>query len=319
MKNIPVTFNSDKKGYFDRECPNENCLFNFKVYMPDWKEKFSDEEVYCPKCGYVSDSDKWWTKKQIEQLEKLALSWAENYCSKELGKSFKKLERETRNNKYFKIKYTQSKPIRFTNNPLGQSEEWEQEIVCEFCEAKYSVIGTPFFCPCCGENIVENTFDGSLDTVLKMLNSTDEMKNLLTKSYGIDKATSIIESMIEGIIGDVVGAYQKYTETIYKTISNKKVRVNDFQIIEKGSNLFLESTGKGYDYWLDEDEINFLNKMFQQRHIIEHNNGTVDEKYIKKSNDNLYDVGQRIVVKDYEIIELVNIMQKLKKGLQFLK
>ena len=54
METIPLTFKSDEKGYFDRQCPNENCLFEFKVYMQDWKEKFSDEEVYCPLCGCVA-------------------------------------------------------------------------------------------------------------------------------------------------------------------------------------------------------------------------------------------------------------------------
>ena len=38
---IPVTFLSDDKGYFDRECPNQNCLYVFKINMQDWKEKVS--------------------------------------------------------------------------------------------------------------------------------------------------------------------------------------------------------------------------------------------------------------------------------------
>ena len=50
---IPITFQSDKKGYFDRECPNENCLYSFKINMNDWKEKVSDEEVHCPMCGHI--------------------------------------------------------------------------------------------------------------------------------------------------------------------------------------------------------------------------------------------------------------------------
>lgn len=37
---IPITIHSDEKGYFDRECPNENCLYTFKINMQDWKEKF---------------------------------------------------------------------------------------------------------------------------------------------------------------------------------------------------------------------------------------------------------------------------------------
>lgn len=35
MMEIPITFQSDEKGYFDRECPNENCLYSFKINMND--------------------------------------------------------------------------------------------------------------------------------------------------------------------------------------------------------------------------------------------------------------------------------------------
>lgn len=50
---IPVTLQSDRKGYFDRECPNENCLYTFKINMQDWEEKVSDEKVHCPMCGIL--------------------------------------------------------------------------------------------------------------------------------------------------------------------------------------------------------------------------------------------------------------------------
>ena len=58
---IPMTFESDEKGYFDRQCPNENCRQIFKVYVEDWKEKISDEEVHCPMCGHIDSADKWHT------------------------------------------------------------------------------------------------------------------------------------------------------------------------------------------------------------------------------------------------------------------
>lgn len=46
MISIPVTLQSDENGYFDRECPNENCLYQFKIKLKDWEDKVSDEEVH---------------------------------------------------------------------------------------------------------------------------------------------------------------------------------------------------------------------------------------------------------------------------------
>ena len=44
MINIPITLQSDENGYFDRECPNENCLYQFKIKLKDWEEKLEDME-----------------------------------------------------------------------------------------------------------------------------------------------------------------------------------------------------------------------------------------------------------------------------------
>jgi len=46
MKQISVPIEADKDGYLDRECPNEECLFQFKVDEQDWKDIFKDEVIY---------------------------------------------------------------------------------------------------------------------------------------------------------------------------------------------------------------------------------------------------------------------------------
>ena len=41
---IPVTLQSDRKGYFDRESPNENCLYTIKINIMD-KDKISENKM----------------------------------------------------------------------------------------------------------------------------------------------------------------------------------------------------------------------------------------------------------------------------------
>ena len=50
---------------------------------------------------------------------------------------------------------------------------------------------------------------------------------------------------------------------------------------------------------------------FQKRHILVHNEGIVDDKYIKRSGDSTYQVGQRIVVAASDIRRLVDLIGKL--------
>lgn len=312
---IPVTIQSDEKGFFDRECPNEECLFQFKIKLADWKEKVSDEVVYCPMCGYAADSDKWWTQEQLESMREIATSYALNMIQSELDKSFKKLERSTRNNKYFKIKYKPGRRISFINNPIGQMPEWETEIVCPDCSTAYSVIGTAYFCPCCGRNNIKTALIDSMSSIEKMIDSLDELEEHLSVKVGKDTAKDMASKMLEDCLGNIISVFQKYAELLYSQISENNVRVNDFQIVEKGSDLFLQACGKGYEEWLSQYELDRMILFFQRRHILEHNAGIVDERYIEKSGDTSYRVGQRLVLKKNEVRELLAIVRKLCVGL----
>lgn len=312
---IPITIHSDEKGYFDRECPNENCLYTFKINMQDWKEKVSDDEVHCPMCGHIDTADKWWTQEQLESMQKIAASYAMSMITKELDKAFGKLAHSTRNNKFLKITYKPSKKITFQNNPIGQSEEWETDITCEKCGTRYSVIGSAYFCPCCGHNSAVSAFNESTDSIEKMLKSLPEMKQLLTESYGRDKAETMCRGLLESSLGDIVSSFQKFASCHYDKLTGEISRVNDFQIIEKGSQLFKDAAGKGYEEWLSDQELHDMNMLFQRRHLIEHNNGMVDQKYVDKSGDHSYVIGQRLVVKESDAYALLAIIKSLLQGL----
>jgi hypothetical protein len=58
-----------------------------------------------------------------------------------------------------------------------------------------------------------------------------------------------------------------------------------------------------------------MNMMFQRRHLLEHNNGMVDQTYLDKSLDTSYSIGQRIVVKRPDANALLDVIRKLGNGL----
>ena len=314
--NIPIEMHSDEKGYFDRECPNENCLYTFKINMQDWKEKVSDEEVHCPMCGHIDTSEKWWTQQQLESMQQIAIDYAMGMIHQKLDDAFGQLARSTRRNKFVKITYKPGKRVTFKNNPIGQCEEWETDITCEKCGTRYSVIGSAYFCPCCGYNSAVSVFEESMDSIEKMLSSLPEMKTMFTSRFGRDKAETMCRSMLEGSLGDIVSAFQKFAECIFRAKSTTAVRVNDFQIVDKGSKLFLDATGKGYDEWLTKGELERMNLLFQRRHILEHNGGIVDDRYLKQSGDTSYVLGQHVIVRSEDAIELLGIIKKLSAGLK---
>ena len=315
MVNIPITIKSDDNGYFDRECPNEDCLYQFKIKLEDWKNNVSDDEVHCPMCGYVASADKWWTQSQLESIREIASSYAMNLLQSKLDNTFKDMEYRNRNNKFFKVTYKPGQRVSFINNPIGQSEEWQTEITCSKCNTRYSVIGTAYFCPCCGQNNIKNALMDSLESIEKMVDSLDDIEKLLNSSVGRDSAVDMSRMILGNTLEDIISSFQKYAETLFSEISSKKVRVNDFQIVDKGSQLFKDACGKGYSSWLEDAELEKMNLMFQKRHIVDHNAAIVDSDYLKKSGDTSYEAGQRLILHKNDIYELIKIVKKLLQGL----
>lgn len=280
---IPLTVGSDEKGYFDRKCPNENCLCTFKVRLDDYNGKV----VYCPICGHADIHGKWWTPQQLEDIEK--------------------------NVAFFKANNGAS-----LNHLIRQSPEWELEFTCEKCGSKYSTIGFGYFCPFCGYSSAKSVFDESIDIISKNLSALSEKLQWYTDKYGKYKAETICKKEAEGTFRDIVAAFQYFAAQCYSKLSTKKARPNDFQIVEKGDKLFKKQTGKGYLTWISDIEFEKMNLYFQRRHLIEHKGGIVDPQYIEMSNDNSYKIGQRVVVKEADAFELLSIIKKLGDGLHTL-
>lgn len=317
---IPITILPDEKGYFDRECPNPDCQYTFKIKLDDWKEKVSDEEVHCPMCGHVASSGEWWTQEQLTAQKKIAQEWAVNYAKQMLNKAFKKIAASTIHSKYVKITYKPYRTISFRNNPIGQRGEWENEITCEQCGTQYSVIGSAYFCPCCGFNSASRAFLDTVERIGKMLDSIPGIKVHLEENRNGDDADDICRALLENSIGEIVSGFQKFAACRYEMLSGKSgVRVNDFQIVDKGSNMFMSLCGKGYETWLSPEELQDMKLLFQRRHILEHNSGIVDQRYIDQSGDASYNVGQRIVVHERDARRLLAIVQKLGEGLKLLE
>jgi hypothetical protein len=317
MVEIPITLLADEKGYFDRECPR--CESVFKIYMIDWKEKVNDEEVHCPKCGCTESADKMWTQEQVAGMKEIIASWALNHITNELGKSFRSLENSTKGNRHFQIKYKPGKKITFSNNPIGQRDEWELEISCPECSTKYSTIGPAYFCPCCRHNPIIETFEKSILRIERMISSLPEMNEAFTKITSKTEANDMTDAMLEKTVGEIVSVFQHYASYLHENFTGKKSRTNDFQIIKKGSDLFNNGTGYGYCAFIDEEELIYLNTMFQKRHLLEHNGGYVDTKYLEKTGDKYYKDGQRLVLHESEVLRFCSIVQKLGEGLKTIK
>lgn len=312
---VSVAIDADEKGYIDKQCPAENCEFLFKVNKEDWAEKFEDHAVWCPMCGHSAPATEWFTKQQVEHAVNETKSFISAKIGNALRSSAQAFNRRQPRNEFVSIsmKVTGS-PKRTLIVPAKAAEVMQLDIICDQCQSRFAVIGSAYFCPCCGANSVTRTFSDSLRKIAVKKDNIEAVRAAVMSSAGKDDAELLCRSMLETCISDGVVAFQKYCEGMYAGFG--KAKFNVFQRLPDGSALWKEAVGKGYSDWITASELQALTIIYQKRHLLAHSEGIVDDQYLSKSGDTTYKLGQRIIVTDDDIDLLVNSLTKLKEGIQ---
>lgn len=314
-QSVSIEIETDENGYIDKQCPSEDCEFLFKVNEEDWSNIFRDEAVWCPFCRYENPADQWFTIEQVEHVQSEALVVVRGKIHNALKSSAHKFNRRQPKNSFISMSMKVKGGRKRTYTiPAKATEAMQLEIQCEECHSRFAVIGSAYFCPACGHNSVLRTFSDSLRKIKAKRDCVPIIKEALSAASGADDAELTCRSVIETCISDGVVAFQKYCDGLYLNYGQSPF--NAFQRLDQGSQLWKEAIGKEYTDWITSEDFSRLQVLYQRRHLLSHNEGIVDEKYLEKSGDTKYVVGQRIIVSAIDIDDLLGILEKMRNGLE---
>jgi len=305
-----ITIVSDDDGFFDRRCPAEHCRYEFKVLMEHWENDVGDDAV-CPRCGHVVEStfENWCTQQQVDAVNQIVVEQGEHLVTKMLMDQF----RGMRSSKYVKITVPRPRP-RPPIPAVRSSEVLRRQVSCAACGVKYAVVGSAFFCPSCGHNSAEETFEEAL---AKMKAGLDLIAAIRDTTLDMDAAETLVRRQLESTVSDGVVALQRLPQALYDGFTGvAPAPHNVFQRLGQASTLWEQATGESYEDMLDPDEWADLKLLFQQRHLLQHADGFVDQKYIDRSGDQRYQPGQRLVVSEQDARRMLHLATKLGAGLR---
>lgn len=314
---IAVPINADIEGYLEKECPVDECKYQFKVYGEDWENIFRDEAVSCPMCGHQSPADQYWTTEQIERAKQQAFEHIRSRIDQALVSGAQDFNRRQPRDGFIKLSLSVrgARPHHVVI-PILAGAELELKRQCEKCNARYAVIGSGFFCPSCGYNSAEHTFEDSLRKVEAKIKNLEVIRKAVAE-FNKDEAEVTCRSLVESGLSDCVVAFQRVCEVLYnRQPGAKSFSPNVFQRIDEGSKLWRVEFGAGYEDWLSAQQLNRLKLLFQRRHLLAHSEGIVDQKYIERSGDPNYKMGQRIVVQPDDVLELAGLIKILVKKIK---
>ena len=311
--NIPVPISIDDDGYLDRRCPWTECQFTFKVVLEDWKAKVPDECAYCPFCRHQAHSTVFNRPEQDAYIEQVATAEIQHRFEQGLRASAESLNRQPQHG-FITLRLEVNSPPHFIPMPPAAQEAMTLRITCEACGCRFAVIGAAYFCPACGQNSARHTFAQSLVSARASMATIPTIAALSDQDTG----AQVAKTLIEGTLGMLVTALQRFAEAEYPRLPNpvQKLRRNAFQNLAEGSDLWEKAGGTAYAAILNTQEMILLYRLFQQRHLLAHQEGIVDQEYVNRSGDTTYTLGQRLVVREHSVFQLADLLEKLVNGLR---
>jgi len=298
-ENIQISINIplDDEGMIGRECLKCKRYFKLKpgTGLPT-------DYCHCPYCEYEGKSDTFWTPAQIEYAESIAMNEALNRIInpslKKLEKTFKDLERSSRNSLIqFKVKISGgdfSVPVKFY-----KEKELETTVTCNNCGLVFSIFGVFARCPDCKNINAFLIYEKSLESIEKQL-------EIVKKP---DIPNEIRENSLIFILSSCVSTF----DALGKELRQKKPNLYP----KKPKNLFqnLYVLNQGIDGYIEKKhpDFEFLLKLFQVRHIYEHNLGVIDGDFVKKLPYFKTNLGKKYKLHENEIATFISYMKELGK------
>lgn len=302
---IDIPIEADSEGYYDKECPAENCLFGFKVQGEDLQKLVSEEEMFCPACRHAAPFTSWYTRDQIERSKEYALKTLRGSIDEAMRRDARDWNHRQPRNSLLRMTLEVRGGSQAVLVPLAAAEPMRLRTACG---CRYSYVGAAFFCPACGANSAEHTFRQTLGTVRAAAASGDALRKLLDA----DQAEVVARSLLEKGVQDTVMCFQRLAEQLYARFPGAATpRRNAFQNLIEASNLWASAAGQAFDQMLAPDEMRKLRVYFQQRHLLAHCQGIVDADYVARSGDTVYAAGQRITIQPAAVLEFADLVERL--------
>jgi len=263
---ISVDIPRDHEGMLGRECLE--CKRYFKIKPGTG---LPTSYCHCPYCEYEGDSSTFWTEAQIKYAESVAIKKAFNQLVKpsldKLTDSFKDLERSSRNS-FIKFKVTVTDDDFKFPTKYYREKELETKVICDNCGLEFSIYGVFSRCPDCKELNAFLIFDKSLEITQKQLSlfSNPEIPEDVRQqsfSFILTSCISTFDGLGKELRQRNPGIYPKEPKNLFQNISLLDEKLNNYL------------TQNHSDFGL-------LTKLFQVRHIYEHNMGVIDKDFVNK-------------------------------------
>jgi len=285
IKYFKISIPTDQ-GYFGQLCPSTTCGKYFKISVDQ-----VGELLYCPYCGTEIKDKELYTPEQKKYIKDEATKVVTDYAIDEFQKMLANAFRGNKNIKYTK---TPRRSQSFRTKSIKE-QKVDSEINCPDCNTNFQVYGIFGFCPLCRtENIM--IYDANLNIIRKEIQSARDQHRALRHAYN-----------------DLVSTFEFTCSNISRKYGLPDINfqnIADTRQHFKNSHLQIDII-KG----LTDREYLMLRKVFQKRHLNEHNKGIINDKYKKHIPQDRSKLGSKVSLSLSEFEDAAQILRKVIENL----
>jgi len=277
---------SDDSGMWGRRCPICGTYFRTNHVM---------ENTACPYCGNVSNSLSFITEAQGRYVT----AFCNAYIEASNTKATVAIDLDS---------VTDSKP------EWSYSEERQQfHFKCKNCHTEADILGEYGWCPKCGKSNGREIIEDKLKQLEEAFERAD--KNRIERAER-DQQWEEMNSKCFSLF-EALGRHLQTVLVMFPAVPSRKKEVQNlsFQRLIEASESLEQWYGIRVFENISPDDKGFVNLMLNKRHIIEHNGGKVDEKYLKQSGDTKAKLHQRIKIGSNHVRHLLVVIRKMTTNL----
>ena len=277
-----VMLASDAEGLFGQQCPKCNSYFRSAV-------PFSSR---CPYCGSTAEAVEFITPNQRRFFK----AFAESILTAPEGDTTVDLDQLLDN-----IPENKESPWRYTE------ERQQTHFKCAQCGRSFDVLGEYVECPMCGKC----THDVLIERKLAARNAEFEAaRATLTDRHERENRW---QQLLLGCVSDFEGFANDLRDRLLRlpaTPSRKRALSSlSFQSIANAADRLREWFAFDVLDAIGTEDREFLNIMFNRRHLFVHRAGRVDQEYIDNSEDTTAKLNQVLRLKSTQIARLIPLLE----------
>lgn len=278
---IPVWMISDVEGLFGRLCPECKSYFRTNCVT---------EDTCCPYCSHWNTCIAFTTLNQQEFIKQ--------YCKLFIDALEKQNELIV---DLSGITLADNKPTW-----LYSEERQQHRFVCKKCRTTVDVLGDYAGCPKCGIRNHKDVIEAKLDELDRQFQTADEnIKDRHDREVEWEKLLRCV-SEFEGMANDLRKQLIRLPATPQRRSDLMKL---SFQRILGANDALNKWFGFEMLKGISPDDREFMNKMFNRRHVFTHNAGKVDQEYLSNTNDSSVRLNEVIRLSSKEIRRLIPLIR----------